>query len=114
MLRFDTLAFRVGGQTVVPRPQAVEDEGSGGSEKTMTISGDDPMFAALQDDPPEATTMLSGGMIEEIEAALNCAKHKNRVAQQKCEICSRPYCSECLVKVKGQYLCPKCRAVPGA
>lgn len=114
VLRFDALAYRVGGQTVVPRPALDEDDGSGGSEKTAAFDANDPMYTGLTNEEPEATTMLSKDLVDDIEAALNCSKHKNRVAQQRCELCSRPYCSECLARQQGQYLCQKCRAVPGA
>ena len=40
----------------------------------------------------------------------NCWKHKNRIAHQQCEVCTRPWCSECLVTVLGQEVCPKCRS----
>ena len=52
---------------------------------------------------------------EEIEAEpldlqhMFCLRHKNRIAQQSCDECNRPYCSECLVSVVDQQICNKCR-----
>jgi len=36
-----------------------------------------------------------------------CVTHQDHEALGVCVICSEPYCSDCLMKIKGQYLCAR-------
>ncbi len=106
VLRFDAVAFRVGGQIVVERTAAPRVDGQ---ERTAVLSADDPYLKQLQADEPEPTQMLQAEPSVVLDHA-TCWKHKNRVAHQQCDVCGRPWCSECLERVVGQEVCPRCRA----
>ncbi|MEC8024000.1 MAG: FHA domain-containing protein [Myxococcota bacterium] len=115
VLRFDAIGFQVSVTTehaatpAQSAPKSIED-------KTMVLNADDPMLLEMiessQPSEPvlEATAMIDS--LDEMEIRHHkCLRHTNRIAHDVCSICTRPYCSECLVEVMGDLVCSKCRAV---
>ena len=105
IVRFDVNSFTISGQTRVARGSAPPS-----SDRTMVydvgdLSGLDPNLDHGADEvehPAPVGTLDLGHMY--------CMRHKNRIASQVCDMCGRPYCSECLVTVLGEQVCPRCRA----
>ena len=112
VIRFDAIAFRVGGETSVSGGGSQQPAAAEGGDKTMMLSADDPMFAKLREDPP--APVIEEDEPEDLDAPVaHCLRHKRRVAQGPCDGCGRPYCSECLVLVLEEELCPRCRQSRG-
>ena len=109
-LRFDAVSFRViyGAAPVSkPAPELIQPPGQ---DRTMMLSEEE--IAALtppkEDEGPVADDFES--QEPEIDLAhMYCMRHKNRIAQQSCDMCNRPYCSECLSSVLNQEICFRCR-----
>ncbi|MFT5433584.1 MAG: hypothetical protein ACI9OJ_004290 [Myxococcota bacterium] len=104
IVRFNDLAFRVGGSTRFTEGG----DDAGGNDKTRVFSAADIDALAPQPDPePEMPAP------QDRSVALNiiyCIRHKNRISAKNCDVCTRPYCSECLMEVNAHDICPKCRA----
>ena len=116
VVRFDSVAYRVGGQTSVQAGGGevfeTEDPGGGGDqdERTMMLSGDDPFMKQLREEDAPEPEAFEPEEDSVVVSHKNCVRHKRRVAQQSCDVCSLPYCSGCLSEVLGEQMCPKCRA----
>ena len=78
----------------------------------MVLSADDPMLQELiakqEEDELDQTSMLDASEVSMVYHQ-HCLRHTNRIAQTMCSVCTRPYCSECLVEVTGELVCSKCR-----
>jgi hypothetical protein len=113
IVRFDSLAFRTSAVAVSAKSQSSSGDASHGDDRTMVLSPDDPMLQELipetEEDDGDKTSMLD---VDEVSMIYHqhCLRHTNRIAQTVCNVCTRPYCSECLVEVKGELVCSKCRA----
>jgi len=109
-LRFDAVGYRVVyGAKVAPKPKA-EPSSPPAQERTMMLSEDE--LAALAPPPEEDVPIANDFDAPEPEldlAHMYCMRHKNRIAQQSCDMCNRPYCSECLSSVLDQQICFRCR-----
>ena len=69
-------------------------------------------LAALAPPPEEKVPVANDFDAPEPElelAHMYCMRHTNRIAQQSCDMCNRPYCSECLSSVLDQQICFRCR-----
>ncbi len=109
-LRFDAVGYRViyGAKAApMPKPAAMSPPAQ---ERTMMLSEEE--LASLAPPPEEKIPVANDFEAQEPEldlAHMYCMRHKNRIAQQSCDMCNRPYCSECLNSVLDQQICFRCR-----
>ena len=108
-VRFDAISFQVTYGT----PPAHDELASApveGQDRTMMLSEEQilAMTPAAEDESPEVGDEENEAEPIHLEHVF-CLRHKNRISQQSCDVCNRPYCSECLVSVVDQQICNKCR-----
>jgi hypothetical protein len=113
VVTFNTIAYRVESVRVHQNEASFESSSSEEGGATMMLSSDDPelqrmMMNAQESNRRQVPESADDDPIE-IEHA-HCLRHKNRLASGLCDMCTLPYCPDCLDRVLDQELCPRCRA----